>query len=700
MAYTIQIDAGTPASLASLGVMSGWLSLVANGFDSLDLEIDASLDAAAVFASASKLTLRDGSTIRFVGEVIDDPRESTATEGPTHRYRVLSYLARLEHITFGQDTKVYRGDPAALGNVYDPLVTLGQDADGVRCTTAAQIAAVIDFAVLHKSVPLTYVSETWPAGFEAPLDQRENCSCWEAIVCQLRWMPNYVLCCDYSSGATVVQLIPSASLSAVSLAADGGILSSASFTPRRDLQLAGCRCLFRRTDEYDGKEREVRTFQTAGDPDAATARDLFIDLEGGSSTTISQKIKVAAYPSFDSSDYSGDVRAWLKGRVPWLADIADADWEITAIVRSGTEEYENELIEGSITSWMPVSEEAETITCTVDYATKDDAGKYVDKATIKLPVAVLSTNGSSKTYKKKIAYQAPETAPAGLAAGIYASWSVLQWDGSFSSDVATVGWTAVPGAKLSITGGPTAWATMGATVQSFSVELADGSCSIRAGTCRALEADSLTALYRALRGRRIAWKRRSTGTDAEAPAAIDGPETFPSDASADSPAFARRFLRISAALDEVVNDVTIDPAAIVYDDEDNAGAQDIKLREVVIASIDAISGKPVAKRVQALCGAPYGDEIPLGGGAAEDPGAAIDTIGAASEGTETASTATWTAGATNGLAEWYVSRVVYNHAGNKILYAFLRKRTYDKFGRLYSVGAETRVIVDEPAVLS
>ena len=338
MAYTIQIDAGAQQTPATLGVMSARLTLVANGFDSLDLEVDAALDASAVFAVGSKITLRDGSTVRFVGEVIDDPRASTASEGPTHRYRVMSYLARLERVTFGQDTEVYSGDPAALGSVYDPQVTLGQDADGDRCTTAAQIAAVLDFAVAAKSVPLSYVALTWPAGFEAPFDQRENCSCWEAIVCQLRWMPDYVLTCDYSSGATVVKLLPSDSLAAVSLAADGQILETASFIPRRDMQLAGVRCLFRRTDEYDGKEREVRTFQTAGDPDAASARDLFIDLEGGSVTTISQKVTVAAYPSFDSGDYDGDVRAWLEGRVPWLADIADGDWEITDIVRSGAEE--------------------------------------------------------------------------------------------------------------------------------------------------------------------------------------------------------------------------------------------------------------------------------------------------------------------------------------------------------------------------
>lgn len=72
------------------------------------------------------------------------------------------------------------------------------------------------------------------------------------------------------------------------------------------------------------------------------------------------------------------------------------------------------------------------------------------------------------------------------------------------------------------------------------------------------------------------------------------------------------------------------------------------------------------------------------------------TIGAATEGSETASTDTWdrTSQSGAGLDEWYVSRVVYNHSGDKVLYAFLRKRTYDSFGMLRTVSAETRVSVD------
>ena len=70
------------------------------------------------------------------------------------------------------------------------------------------------------------------------------------------------------------------------------------------------------------------------------------------------------------------------------------------------------------------------------------------------------------------------------------------------------------------------------------------------------------------------------------------------------------------------------------------------------------------------------------------------TLGSAAEGTEAALSTTWVANASTPLDMWVVSRVVYNHAGNRVLYKMMRRMRFTQFGRLYSVGAETRVDVD------
>ena len=81
-----------------------------------------------------------------------------------------------------------------------------------------------------------------------------------------------------------------------------------------------------------------------------------------------------------------------------------------------------------------------------------------------------------------------------------------------------------------------------------------------------------------------------------------------------------------------------------------------------------------------------------------NPAAAIDTIGSAAEGSETAEASTWTAGGANGLAVYQMTRVAYYDAGNETLYGYIRLFTYNRFGGLYSVGAETRIEIDVPVV--
>lgn len=79
---------------------------------------------------------------------------------------------------------------------------------------------------------------------------------------------------------------------------------------------------------------------------------------------------------------------------------------------------------------------------------------------------------------------------------------------------------------------------------------------------------------------------------------------------------------------------------------------------------------------------------------AEDPGENVVVLGADKEGSEIPSLDTWTAGGDNGLEKWTLARVVYNHEGNKVLYELFRKEVYDKYGRLYSVNVEKRIVVD------
>ena len=494
--FYIQIASGSLQTLEEVGITSARLNYAANGVDSFEFQADSALTAAGI-AFATEVKVYDVALCVFIGEITDTPSDASADSPARKSYRARSYLNRLDRIQYTQGISAYNAGETEFQTWPDPRVVLGMRYPATPVTNTVQIADVLDFAITYRAVPITR-SGTWPAGFQCPIDQKEDISCWDAVVSQLRWLPDHVLWCDYSSGSTVVKLSKASDITAVSLAADGD-LSGISATPRHDLVMPGVNVYFRKVMSVDGSAAESRTVQSAGDHIDPLAASLYVDLDGGSAATARQKITAAEYPDF-SAVSSAALRLWLETKAPWLADITG--YEIAQVTRSGAHSYAKELIEGTILKWMPVQHEEETIVVTIKYDIEDGDGNPVESATTKIPVQVTSCNGASKTYSKVMTSDSGEAEPAGLAAGIYASWSMLHWDGSVSSFLPKTGYI-LPGARLNITGAHASLASMAALVQSASVDLQTLAIAIDFGTCRALEADSYTALYRALRYRRF-----------------------------------------------------------------------------------------------------------------------------------------------------------------------------------------------------
>lgn len=77
-----------------------------------------------------------------------------------------------------------------------------------------------------------------------------------------------------------------------------------------------------------------------------------------------------------------------------------------------------------------------------------------------------------------------------------------------------------------------------------------------------------------------------------------------------------------------------------------------------------------------------------------NPGGAVDTIGSAAEGAEGADSTSKVFNNGKGLAFWDQTRQAYFDAGDQTWYAYARLKTYDRFGRFYSMSAETRIEID------
>lgn len=539
--FYLQIAAGSLQTLEAIGITSSSIKYLANGIDTLDFTVDSALTAAGI-AYGTAIKLYDDATCIFIGEITDLPSDATASAPAQKYYTARSYLHRLTRSQYTQDISAFNPLAEETQDYIDPRVVLGLRYPASRITNTTQITDVLDFAISIKSVPVSR-ADTWPAGFLCPSDQKENISCWDAIVSQLRWIPDHILYCDYSTGSTVVKLAKAADITPSTITVTSN-LASISATPRYDLQMCGLNVFFRRVSTFDGAAVENRYVQSAGSYMDALADNLYIDLDGGETSFVRQAITVSPYPE-------SDWKVWLTTRAPWLADLDTFD--ITNVSRSGTKSYEQELVKGPILKWMPVSSEEETITFTVEYDITDSEGNYIERATTKIPVQVTSCNGTTKTYSKIASSDSGEAEPTGLAAGLYASWSMLHWDGSLSTYLIRTGYI-LPGSRLNISGAHASLASMGAIVQATTIDLQTCSVDITYGTCRALEADSFTALYRAIRYRRSSTRILADEDDDEA---IEEDETSilstPRGSAHSSPAITRSQIGASGSSGRAVS---------------------------------------------------------------------------------------------------------------------------------------------------
>ena len=740
MAYYLNIGNDDRRTLAYLKISNANLEYRANGFDELTFTRDVAVTASpeAYGTAISLWTAESGGECLFVGEVSDAQILGDTAEGIVHSYTCRSLLARLETLQYTQAASAYNdASTPSVASFQEPKVVLGMSGS-TRRTSGQQIADILNYAKNQCGLSLTIDSSVSSAGSQFPLDQRENISCWEGVVCCLRWIPDYTLWVDYSGGTATVKLTRYANLTSKTLAAAGGVLKNIRATPRSDLVKPGVNIFYRKTFTNDGVTREQRFVRSAGTSSAADALNLYIDLEGSTRQTVSQAVTVSDYPNF-SSLTATDTKAWVQSKVPWITNLAA--WTITGITRSGSHNYSRELVGGQIANWMTVGHETEFITVDVDYEIQQN-GVVVEKASTSIPIECVSTSASTKTYRRTVSYDSGESIPDGLENAVYAAWSILHWDGSLASDIEKCGWIR-PGMKINISGSASALASMGAVVQSAGIDLATGELSLSYGTCRGLEADSLVARYRATRGRRYAWSVHSQISSGDDASSVDGGHFNNANTS---PSLSKAAERIAAAdAGNRTHIIDLKPGNISFASSGDASAQTIQPREVLLPVV--VNGVHKLQKVQVLCGQAYGStdslvlasgadfrtvrvivddngtlkaqqasvlctapsgemsEVGGGGGTPAAPEYYL-TLGAAAEGAEAADPTSWTAGTldTNnhplGLKVWAVSREVYNDSGDQILYYMARCWTYTAFGQLYSVSGETRVEVDTPVAHS
>jgi len=619
--WYVSSNGSTWTLCSTAGICNPVLTLRTNGMDELVWQMPGDFLASPAFAYGSTIYLArgvttDGTTVytcRFIGRITSIPRQA-ASAAETLNYKASGGWWWLEQVTYAQRWQNTTGTSSSLVNFNIMRVVLGQTDDTVWCDAGTQVKAAVQYAI---AVGAPIALGTVDTGAMLPYSEHICIRCADVIRQCLRLTPD--VCCwfEYSTGTPVFNCRQPSNLTTKSIAVLNTDTDTITMTPRYDLLLPGVLIMYEQTNVFDGKSYRNILTDAAGSTGDPRVVGLYFEMSGSSATTVKQEISVADYPAAPYTD-----KAFWRAVLPWLDPdtIADADLAIQNVTRDGVSSplLPSYLTDGQVTKWMTdkcgVNGESETWEADISYKRKT-SGTTVEEQVVNKHVSItlLSTDGtnnddgSPRTYSTLSNYTAGEPITMGLAAQLYASWSRLQWDGSFRLVEDEASFQAVPGNRVNITGGLSDWSAMLAIVQDSVVDLNAGTTSVTTGTCGRLEADSLVALYRAAHFRQFSQNflsRDNAESDSNGDTIEGGKKAARKDSDSADPgqAAAKRWTGTDSGSRTQV--VVIDPGAITFGATGDAAAKTLALREIRVLEKQG-DGSYKAKLVQALCSPVY-----------------------------------------------------------------------------------------------
>lgn len=387
----------------------------------------------------------------------------------------------------------------ASGSGNKSRVILGCDSSGALVSANAQINAILGCCAEVSAGTLSVSSSSFP------MDEKVDITCAEAINAVLAWWPDAIVWFDYSTGTRLnIKRVADLSTASVNLS---DAAEEVQATARRDLQVPGVRLIYETTS---GAYRSV-TLDEAPDSTAANGPGGLIhtiSVAGAAHDIASVKITSAPLPDTLSP-------AWWAGRIPELAGWTDVTLGANPTVTLsdgtivsphsipgggttwkpvvGTKTLHSELLSGSVADWMHEAVDRVRVTQTASYTLNDQSVEEV-----LLSIDLTLTSAETGIYQHGSSTR-PETIPTGLAAEIYAAVGRLYHEGTVTLVGEEPPSSVGLGDNLHLVGGPSAWSSMNAPVQSVAWDLATGSARISFGPPNHLGVQDLVARARANR---------------------------------------------------------------------------------------------------------------------------------------------------------------------------------------------------------
>jgi len=540
--WTLTDANGVNQSMADWGLCGLTRELINQGTDVVTFRAEeAASDAEPIFAQGSTVQLFRNGTPWFYGRVIQVPGRASA-QGEDQLYRLAGPWWYLENMVFQQTWLTTNGTTTTLIATNKSRLILGQNVDGSKLNTGAAIGQVLAYATA-RAVPITVGAITPDA--IAPYAEALDQSCAEVIRNFLRWTPDATAVFDYTTTPyPTLAIHRRADAGTLILPAYGAPVSGLDLTPRYDLRAPSVVLKFEQTNDIDSDTFTSLIVQAA--PVTATGDELgamvmTLDLSGARATYQKQKVRTATIPASDSTP---GVIDWWKGKFAWLQDFDDAD----LLVMPGTQvlaienpanypgvtlsNLPNELLEGSVASWMNLLSAPLLVQATLQYtgvATDESTDVWGPTKQRVVYTRVIGTNAETQEYSRLTSETEGEPVPAGLAQALLDAVGILQYDGVLELTEEECSGLASPGMLLNLSGGRADWATMAAQVQQVAEAVDLGQTRVTVGPGKHLGHADLAELLRVNSQRRLSFRlsERTTGEATGNAAQVQGGDQSP-----------------------------------------------------------------------------------------------------------------------------------------------------------------------------
>lgn len=532
-------------------------------------------DGTPLFDKYSTVVIQKDGVIWFTGVVTRTPLDASPEE-ESISYEVSGPWWYLENLVYQMEWVSWDSVTGRLISTLKTNIIIGQNVDGTKMdlgqmitgvltycltTAAEQVPAIAPFAI-GNIVPDTII----------PFARVTDKTCAQIILDCLHWVPDAVTWFDYTKPVPVLHISLRGELPAVNLTAfgDDSPVDGIKIVPRNDLVVPCVIIKYDQTNTVDGAtyiETIVDKFPPAAPDPAFRNLVAHVDLIGGNATFQKQNVTVQDRPI-----NAGDAIAmhWIlkrdkvlnakNGSTP-IYDTANIGIQtLTTVISPDDPEaikpdpgftlnaMTEELVDGVICDWMKTNDHV--YSCVADmkvdliYNGHDAATAALftfDPAHPETPTdpgaGILSrdyrftaTNASTKTYEELTNEQVSETPPVGFAEKLYRGLSMLHYEGTITTIEDECSATVGIGTVLNLLGSESRpdWATMNAQVFSIVEEIDLGKTAIRIGPPVTLNAQDMTEMLRAFRGRLFSWQldQRTTGK-ASSNVKVQGPGNVP-----------------------------------------------------------------------------------------------------------------------------------------------------------------------------